>query len=129
MKKILIVDDEMDLRLMLEKRFIAEGYSVVIACNGKTALVLARSKPPDLIVLDCVLGDTSGEEVAAQLRQYPETKHIPIIFLSALFSKEDEVEKDHALNNSAVFAKPFDVNELLTAVEKLIKEKEEILVS
>ncbi len=120
MRKILIVDDEMDVRLMLEKRLTAEGYSVSTAYNGNKALVLAKSEHPDIIVLDRVLGDMLGEEVASKLRTEPETKNIPIIYLSALFSKEDEIKRCHTFNDSPMFAKPYDVEELLTVIEKLV---------
>ena len=120
MKKILIVDDEMDLRLMLEKRFTGEGYSVITAYNGNNALPLAKSEQPDVIVLDRVLGDMLGEEVAVKLRDDPETKDIPIIFLSALFSKEDEIKNCHIFNRRPMFAKPYDVEELVSTIRKLL---------
>ncbi len=120
MRKILIVDDEMDLRLILEKRFTGEGYSVITAYNGNNTLSLAKSEQPDVIVLDRVLGDMLGEEVAVKLRDDPETKDIPIIFLSALFSKEDEIKNCHIFNKSPMFAKPYDVKELVTTIRKLL---------
>ena len=119
-KKILIVDDEMDTRLVLEKGLIAEGYSVITAYNGNNALSIARSKYPDLIILDRVLGDMLGEEVAAKLREGPKTRNIPIIFLSALFSKKDEVEKGYIFSNEKMFAKPYDMEKLLTTIEQLL---------
>jgi len=119
-KKILIVDDEMDTRLVLEKGLTAEGYSVITAYNGKNALSIARSKYLDLIILDRVLGDMLGEEVAAKLREDPRTKDIPIIFLSALFSKRDEMEMGHVFGDEKMFAKPYDMEKLLTAIEELL---------
>ena len=119
-KKILIVDDEMDTRLVLEKGLAAEGYSVITAYNGNNALSLASLKPPDLIILDSVLGDMSGEEVAARLGENPKTGNIPIIFLSALFSKTDETEKGCAFSGRKMFAKPYDMEKLLTAIEELL---------
>ncbi len=119
-KKILIVDDEMDTRLVLEKGLTAEGYSVITAHNGNNALSIVRSKYPDLIILDRVLGDMLGEEVAARLRENPKTKDIPIIFLSALFSKKDEVERGHVFDNEKMFAKPYDMKKLLTVTEELL---------
>ncbi len=112
-KRILIVDDNMDTRRVFEKRFTGEGYSVISAYNGNNALHLAQSEQPDIIVLDRVLGDMLGEEVAVKLRDDPETKDIPIIFLSALFSKEDEIKNCHFFNGSHMFAKPYDVEELM----------------
>src|SRR4030042_517037 len=119
-KKILIVDNEMDTRLVLEKGLIAEGYSVITAYNGNNALSIARSKYPDLIILDRVLGDMLGEEVAARLREDPKTKDIPIIFLRALFSAKDEVEREHVFDNEKMFTKPYDMKKLLTVIEELL---------
>lgn len=119
-KKILIVDDEMDTRLVLEKALAAEGYSVITGYNGNNALSLVRSKRPDLIILDKILGDMLGEEVAAKLKEDPNTKDIPIIFLSALFSKADEAKKRHVFGDDRMFAKPYDMGKLLTAIEELL---------
>lgn len=127
-KKILIVDDEMDVRLMLEKSLASEGYSAITAGNGNDAISLAKAKCPDLIILDRVLGDMLGEEVAAKLKEYPKTKNIPVLFLSALFSKEEEIEKEHVFGGHVMFAKPYDIERLLTAIDKLLQGEKRILV-
>lgn len=124
MRKILIVDDEMDTRLLLEKGLIAEGYSVTTAYNGNKGLALAKSNLPDLIILDRALGDMLGEEVAARLKEDPKTKDISIIFLSALFSKKDEIKRCHTFNDSPMFAKPYDIEELVTTIEELLQKKD-----
>jgi DNA-binding response OmpR family regulator len=128
-KKILIVDDEMDTRLVLEKRLIAQGYSVITAYNGNNALSTVMSKYPDLIILDRILGDMLGEEVAVKLRRDPKTRDIPIIFLSALFSEKDEVERGHVFNNEKMLAKPYDMKKLLTMIEKLLSASERKSIS
>ena len=120
-KTIMIIDDDMDNRLVLEKRLAAEGYSIITAYNGNNALSIARYKRLDLIILDSVLGDMLGEEVAARLREDAKTNNIPIIFLSALLSKEDEVEKEGVLTDEKVFTKPYDMEKLLTTIEKNLR--------
>lgn len=119
-KKILIVDDEMDTRSVLEKSLASKGYSAITARNGIDAISLAKAKCPDLIILDRVLGDMLGEEVAAKLKEDVKTKDIPIIFLSALFSKKEEIEKDHVFGDHVMFAKPYDTQELVNAIEEKI---------
>jgi len=121
-KKILIVEDDMDAQLMLEKGLTAEGYSVITAYNGNKALFLAKSNRPDLIILDKVLGDMDGEEVVAKLKHDSKTKDIPIIFLSALFSKTEALKKNTTSVGNAVLAKPYDMEQLLVAIEKLLWE-------
>ncbi len=119
-KKILIVDDEMDVRLVLQKSLASEGYSAITARNGIDALSLAKVEHPDLIILDRILGDMLGEEVAAKLQEHPKTKDIPVIFISALFSKTDEIDKDHSFGGNVMFAKPYNTEELMTAINKFL---------
>ena len=119
---ILIIDDETDVLLVLKKALDGEGYSVITAPNGNEGIETVRAKLPDLIVLDRALGDMLGEEVAEILSNDPDTKGIPIVYLSALFSKSDEEEKCHCFNGSAMFAKPYNINELVTTIEKLLRE-------
>jgi CheY-like chemotaxis protein len=68
-KKILIVDDERDAMFILEKELAARGYSVIASDNGNDALNLAKSERPDLIILDLVMPDMDGAEVAAKLKE------------------------------------------------------------
>jgi len=127
-KRILIVEDEMDAGLVLEKSLTVEGYSVITAYNGNRALTLARLERFDLIILDRVLGDMYGEEVATRLKEDSKTKDIPIIFLSALFSKTEELKQDNTSDGNAMFAKPYDIEKLLIAIENLLSEKKKISV-
>ena len=117
-KKILIVDDEKDILLMLEKRLIAEGYSVLTADNGKDAITIAKSKSPDLVILDVVMPGMDGCEVAEKLKDDYSTQDIPVIFLTALLTRKEEYIKDHII---AVFAKPFDPEELLAEIKTLME--------
>ena len=120
-KKILIVDDEKDTLLLLEKRLIAEGYSVLTADNGKDAITIAKSKSPDLIILDVLMPDMDGGEVAEKLKDSPRTKNIPIIFLTALFTRKEEYAKNHIVADNITFAKPFDPEELLDEIKMLVE--------
>jgi len=122
-KRILIIDDEMDTRRTLEKGLSAKGYSVTTARNGNDGITSAKLDCPDLIILDRVLGDMLGEEVGNELKGDPLTENIPIIFLSVLFSKADEAGRSYSFGCSTIFSKPYDIEELVTAIEKLIGEK------
>jgi CheY-like chemotaxis protein len=119
-KKILIVDDEKDILLMLEKRLTGAGYSVFTADNGFDALTLAKSKHPDLIILDIIMPTMEGSEVAAKLKENPLTKNIPVIFLTAILSKDEELSKKHMIADNIIFAKPFDPEELLSYINELM---------
>ena len=124
-KKILVVDDEKDVLLVLQRRLAAEGYSVITAENGRDAIISAASEHPDLVILDVALPDMLGGEVAAKLKEGIENKNIPIIFLSAMFSKTEESRKGHVVGSSMMFAKPYDMEELLTAIKKILGGKRE----
>lgn len=117
-KKILIVDDEPDILAILSKRLSQEGYAVIKADNGKDALKLARSEQPSLIVLDIVMPDMSGAEVAEKLKGDSYTKDIPVMFLTCLFTKRDETERGHAVGQNFFVAKPYDPEELLREIKK-----------
>jgi DNA-binding response OmpR family regulator len=120
-KKILIVDDEKDILLMLEKRLIAEGYSVLTADNGKDAVTIAKSKSPDLIILDVLMPGMDGSEVAERLKDNFRTQNIPIIFLTALLTRKEEHEKNRIVADNITFAKPFDPEELLDEIKMLVE--------
>jgi DNA-binding response OmpR family regulator len=119
-KKLLIIDDERDLLLVLEKKLNAEGYSVVIADNGHDGIMLAKSYQPDLIILDVSMPDIDGGEVNRKLKDLPETKDIPVIFLTCLLEKEEEKRNGNVIGSNIFFAKPYDMEKLLKAIEGLL---------
>lgn len=119
--KILVVDDEEDMLDLLELRLAANGYSVVTANNGKDAIRLAKEEHPDLILLDIMMPGMDGSEVAGILRNDPETKNIPVVFLTCLYAKDEEKRRGHAIHGNFFIAKPFDQNELLAEIKKQIE--------
>ena len=121
-KKILIVDDEPDVLSVLGKSLSVEGYSVITADNGAGAITKAKSEQPDLIILDILLPDIDGGKVAEKLRDDPETKDIPIVFITCLASKE-EAGRGRISAGRILFAKPYDMGKLLTEIEASIKLK------
>lgn len=119
-KKILIVDDENDMLMVLEKRLSSAGYNVIKANNGNDAIRLAREEHPDLIVLDIVMPEIDGSVVAEILKQDVNTKSIPIIFLTCLLTKKEETILGHEIHGHFFIAKPFDQDELLKEIKKTI---------
>jgi CheY-like chemotaxis protein len=122
-KNILIVDDEQDVLLVLEKGLIAEGYSVITASNGNDAIGLAKSRRPDLIILDVLMQDVDGPEVKRKLKEDPETKDIPLIFLTGMFPKREDDQDGRIVAGHVLFEKPYDILELVFAIEQLLREK------
>jgi DNA-binding response OmpR family regulator len=119
-KKILIVDDEPDALFILQKELTARDYSVITANNGRDAISLVRSQHPDLIILDVAMPDMDGGQVAEKLQEGLSTKDIPIIFLTALFPKRKGEEQGRVVAGHVFIAKPYDIDELVAQMEKLI---------
>jgi two-component system alkaline phosphatase synthesis response regulator PhoP len=119
-KKILIVDDENDVRFLLKKGLSNKGYNILSASNGEDALVLAKSKQPDLIILDVLMPGMDGPEVDVKLKEDPKTKDIPVMFLTSLYTKKEESVHKYTAGDSVMFAKPYDMDELVAGVEKMI---------
>lgn len=119
-KKILIVDDEEDLLSVLELRLTKNGYFVIKANNGNEAIRLAKEKHPDLILLDIWMPGLGGGEVAELLKDTPETKDIPVIFLTCLYTKGDEESLGHTIKGNFFISKPFEENELLAEIKNRV---------
>jgi len=103
-KRILIVDDERDALFILEKELAARGYSVIAADNGNDAMVLAKAKRPDLIILDLEMPDIYGGDVTRMLSEDPETKDIPVMFLTGMFPKEEKGSEGRVIADHLLFA-------------------------
>ncbi|WP_373720161.1 hybrid sensor histidine kinase/response regulator [Bacteroides heparinolyticus] len=133
--KILIVDDVMSNVLLLRVLLTNEKFTIATANNGRQALEQVKKESPDLILLDVMMPDLSGFEVAQQLKANPDTVEIPIIFLTALNGTADIV-KGFQVGGSDFISKPFNKEELiirvthqisLVAAKRLILSKTEEL--
>lgn len=113
--KILVVDDVLSNVLLLKVLLTNEKFNVVTAMNGKQALKMVEMELPDLILLDVMMPDLSGFEVAQQLKSKPGFSQIPIIFLTALNSTADIVKGFQAGANDFI-SKPFNKEELIIRV-------------
>ncbi len=122
-KKILIVDDEPDVLEVLRKGLAAEGYSVLTANNGRDALMIARDKHPDLMILDVLMPDMPGGAVGLTLQEDPVTKDIPVIFLSCTFSERGKHHHGPLFAGNIRLAKPFDMRKLLAAIRQRLDKK------
>lgn len=121
-KRILVVDDEEDFCFFVRENLInSQKFEVVIATSGKPGLALARSERPDLILLDLMMPGMGGEAVAEALRASPETAAIPIVFLTALVTREDAGEKVlKKIGESWFIAKPVRTRSLISAIESVL---------
>ena len=117
---ILIIDDETEMLTLLTDILEVRGYSVIAADNGIDGFNLAKAKRPDVIILDLAMPDMDGGQVAQQIRETPQTEHIPIIFLTGLLSKDIEANNKHMVGGNVMFAKPCDFDELINQIETLL---------
>jgi DNA-binding response OmpR family regulator len=117
--KILVSEDNPDIRKILVMRLEINGYDVVQAQDGEEALDKARKELPDLIILDLMMPKISGFEVCRMLKFDDKYKGIPIIILSALDQQADR-EKAIEGGADAYFIKPFDLELLLNKIKSLI---------
>ena len=111
-------DDPISLK-MLKKAFDSNEYFVLSASSGTEALRIVNNDHPDLIILDIVMPDIDGGDVANILRNNPVTRKIPIIFLSSLISKAEEKSSSRR-NGIYLMAKPFDRDKLMKIVRQQI---------
>jgi len=118
--KILVVDDEKDLVELIAYSLLKEGFSVIKAFDGETALNLVRGESPDLMILDLMLPGIQGIEICKRIRRSQEHSTLPIIMLTA---KGTELDKVLGLEMGAddYMTKPFSVKELLARVRSLLR--------
>jgi adenylate cyclase len=120
--KILIVDDNRDLRGYLRRVLNQAGYSVISAHNGAHGYTQAQEHRPDLIVTDLMMPQVSGLDLIAMIRQDPELSGIPMILLTAKANEETRIEGTE-IGADAYLVKPFNDRELLAEVRNLLALK------
>jgi CheY-like chemotaxis protein len=118
--RILVVDDESAIRLICSVNLDSAGFETFEAGDGETAVLLAQTEQPDLILLDVMLPGMDGLEVAERLAAAPETRGIPIIFLTARATAPDEL-RGHEAGGVAYIAKPFDPTFLTETVAAVLR--------
>src|SRR5271156_1007093 len=94
MSKLLLVEDDNNLREIYEARLQAEGYTIVTAKDGEEALVVAKAEKPDLIISDIMMPKISGFEMLDILRNTENLKSVPVIMLTALGQNDDQQRAD-----------------------------------
>ena len=108
---VLVVDDEVAIRLLCRVNLQADGFAVREAGDGESALAAIDEETPDVVLLDVMLPGEDGFEIAARLRADARTASIPIIFLTARADIEDR-ERERSVGASGYITKPFNPIEL-----------------
>jgi DNA-binding response OmpR family regulator len=118
-QKILVCDDEANIRNIMDFSLEAEGFLVVPADDGESALQAAMTEEPDLIILDVMMPGADGLTVCRELKQNPRTRHIPVLMLTARAGKDDR-DQGLAAGADAYITKPFSPQRLVDKVNELL---------
>ncbi len=122
--KVLIVDDEENFCYLIKKNLEDTGeFRVFVATNGEDGIALARLEKPDVILLDVMMPQMHGADVAEELKRDERTKNIKIIFLTAIVRKEEiGVGTMRGIGGSKYIAKPVETEELIRCIKEVIQE-------
>src|SRR5690606_22404298 len=127
--RIMVVEDEEPLGVLLRYNLEAEGYQVEVVTRGDEAEVRMRESPPDLLVLDWMVAAVSGIELCRRLRMRPQTERLPIIMLTARGEESDRVRGPQT-GADDYLVKPFSMPEFMARVKALLRRaKPEVLSS
>ena len=135
MKKILVIEDEQDARMVLVRRLQSHRFEVLQAADGEAGLAEARRAAPDLIVLDVMLPAQDGMQVYQALREDPATREVPVLFLTAVSSGLPMSDQSMELlarakhgakmtGRFAVMTKPYGAPELITRIRELLEPEQ-----
>ncbi|MEM1328366.1 MAG: response regulator [Bacteroidota bacterium] len=118
-KQILLVDDEPNIIIPIEFLMQQQGYQVAKAFNGKEALTFLEDSTPDVVILDIMMPEMNGFEVAKRIRANPRLEATHIIFLTAKGTDQDKMT-GYEKGGEVYLTKPFDNQELVQAVNDLV---------
>ena len=122
MAHILVVDDDRDIRQLVEKILTAQGHKVSQAEDGEAGLGFVLVKKPDLVLLDLNLPKMDGFEVCRRLKSDKATREIPVIMLTAAYPEWEDAQKGFELGADEYVIKPFASDLLLHNIERLLKQ-------
>jgi len=118
-RRVLVVEDESEIRLALTRRLTAAGYDVLTASDGESAPQAAIEGQPDLVLLDIGLPGDDGYSVAKRLRSNPRTSDIPIVFLTA---RSGDLQIAQQVKPAGYVIKPYRAEELLEVVSRVLQQ-------
>jgi two-component system alkaline phosphatase synthesis response regulator PhoP/two-component system response regulator VicR len=117
-RRILVVDDEPNIRRLIELHLSGAGYQVLTACDGEEALAAVEGRRPDLIVLDVMMPGPDGFQVLETLKGDPETADIPVLMLTAK-DGDDQIRHGWRTGADMYLTKPFNPEELRRVIDRM----------
>ena len=122
--RVLIIDDEENLTQLLKMNLETMGNFEMLACNSpKEGLAFARTQKPDVVILDLMMPEMDGTEVAARLMENPATQDIPIVFLTALADRGQMEKSGGNVAGREMLAKPVSMAEIIKKIELVTGKK------
>ncbi len=118
MKRIVVIEDDPDVRMVLESLFESQGYEGHFFCSGKDALPEVERIMPDLVIMDLMMSEMSGFEVCHRIRTCALTRHLPLLAISGYDSQEYR-RKIFECGINAYLPKPFELKTILSRIEAL----------
>lgn len=125
-KKLLLIDDDPNLILLVKDYLEFRGYEVITAENGREALEVLESNTPDMIICDVMMPEMDGYSLVSTIRSDPKTSWIPVLFLSAKGQSQDRV-KGLNIGADVYMVKPFEPEELVAQVESSLKQASRLI--
>jgi len=119
-KRILIADDELDIRTLLVSILKSENYDVITASDGAEALMAIKTSHPDVVILDIMMPKLDGMQVLQKVREDAEISSIPVIMLTAKASDKD-ILSGYKYDANYYIPKPFEISDILEGVRMVLK--------
>ncbi len=120
--KILVVDDDIDSRVFLERALLQQGYITEIASNGVVALEKIKLSPPDMIISDILMPEMDGFELCRRVKTDENLRHIPLVFYTATYVDEKDEKLAMSLGASRFLIKPMELDDLLITIKDVIQK-------
>mgnify|MGYP003774694599 FL=1 len=124
--RVLVVDDERPIVMVIETNLKISGYTVMTAYNGRDALELVRTRRPDLVLLDVIMPEMDGWETLRRIREdsNPDVAKTPVVMLTAL-DRDRDIVRGYEYGVDIYLTKPFEPDELLDIVARVLEAKAE----
>lgn len=124
-KKILLIDDEEDFCFFVKLNLEKTGkFEVLTTTSGSKGIILASKEQPDLILLDIIMPEISGGQVAEQLLESQRTKDIPVLFITAIASRREVQSQEGIIGGRQFIAKPVTPEEIIAKINRVLELKQ-----
>jgi CheY-like chemotaxis protein len=122
-KKVLLIDDEIDFCFFIKLNLEKTGkYDVLTTTNAETGLIMVSKELPDLVLLDIIMPDMNGGQVAGLLLDDPKTKDIPVLFITAIASRSETHSQEGIIGGRMFIAKPVTTEELANKIDSVLNQ-------